>query len=122
MKNEIIVDVATYVPKGSEKVVKAALKKGLEYCIVRCYAAGVFAGYFDRKNKDKNGTVFEARRLWYWDGANSLSQLAKDGVKKPENCKFPTIMPEVDLRDIVEVIPCSETAKKSIESVKIWKI
>lgn len=33
-------------------------------------------------------TLHNARRIWYWDGAASLSQLAKDGALKPDNCKF----------------------------------
>jgi len=95
--------------------------KGLTYCIVRTYSAGVFAGLYDRKTKGKEGTVFEARRIWYWDGANSLSQLANDGTKSPNNCKFAQVLKEVDLKEIIEVIPCSDTAKRSIESVPIWE-
>lgn len=36
-----------------------------------------------------------ARRLWYWDGAASISQIAVDGVSKPENCKFPESVSEI---------------------------
>ncbi|MCF0120546.1 MAG: hypothetical protein HUJ65_02815, partial [Oscillospiraceae bacterium] len=30
----------------------------------------------------------QCRRIWYWSGAASLSQLANDGVRKPDECKF----------------------------------
>ena len=95
--------------------------KGKEYCIVRTYSAGVFAGMFDRKTKGKEGTVFDARRIFYWDGAASLSQLANEGVKKPENCKFAQVVPEVDLKEIIEVIPCTKVARENIAAVKVWE-
>ena len=120
-KKEIVVDGITYVPKGSEVLIKATPLKGKEYCIVRTYSAGVFAGFFDRRTKGKEATIFNARRIWYWDGAASLSQLANEGVKKPENCKFSQVVQETDLKEIVEVIPCTKKAKENIESVAIWQ-
>ena len=95
--------------------------KGKHYCTVRTYSAGVFAGLFDRKTKGKEGTVYNARRIFYWDGAASLSQLANEGVKKPENCKFAQEVKEIDLKEIIEVIPCTVEAKKNIQGVKIWE-
>ena len=104
--------------KQKEKINKP---KGLTYCIIRTYSAGVFAGMFDRKTKGKEGIIFNSRRIFYWDGASSLSQLANEGVKKPENCKFAQIVEETDLKEIIEVIPITEKAKKNIEGVPIWQ-
>ena len=116
----IIIDGVEYVEKGENSLAKSV--KGLDYCIIRTYSAGCFAGYIDRKRKKfKEATILNSRRLWYWDGAASLSQLAMEGVKKPENCKFPCEEPEKDLGEIIEVILATEEAKKSINSVKIWK-
>jgi len=121
-KNEIEVNGEIYVLKSTIKQnsVKAKSFKGLDYCIVRTYSAGVFAGYYDRKIKGEEGTVFNARRLWYWDGANSLSELAVKGVKKPANCKFSVEVQEVDLKNIIEVLPCTEVSRNCIASVKEW--
>ena len=91
------------------------------YVIVRTYSAGVFAGYLESR-KGKEVKLSNARRLWYWDGAASLSQLAVDGVSKPENCKFPVEVPIVELMEAIEILPASEKAKNSIASVKIWKM
>jgi len=113
-------ELKSLVKKG-EKVKQEVEAKGKIYCIVRTYAAGVFAGMFDRKNKGQEGTVYNARRIWSWDGAASLSQLANEGVKKPENCKFTQEVKEVDLRRIEEVIPCTEKAKENILKVKVWE-
>ena len=109
------------VRKLSEAKEVVKVPRGLSYCIVRTYSAGVFAGLFDRKTRGREGTVFDAIRIFYWDGAASLSQLANEGVKKPENCKFAQAVSEVDLKEIVEVIPCTKKAEENIKGVKTWE-
>ena len=91
-----------------------------KYCIIRTYSAGVFAGFLE-SIEGKVGTVIAARRIWYWDGAASLSQLAMEGTSKPENCKFPCEVESVLLTEIIEVIPCTDKAIESIKGVAIWK-
>ena len=59
--------------------------------------------------------------IWYWDGAASLSQLAKDGTSKPGNCKFPEEIESIILTEAIEIIPCTEKAMTSIRGVKAWK-
>ena len=122
MENEISIDGKLYVLKSSikDKIVKPKKKEGMEYCIIRTYSAGVFAGWVDRKIKGKQNTIYDARRIWFWDGANSLSQLAVDGTSKPGNCKFPVQVSELDLTEIIEIIPCTKKAKESIEGVPVW--
>lgn len=115
----IKIDGIEYVPKDANK--KAPNLKGREYCIIRTYSAGVFAGFYNRKTKGKEATIYNARRIWYWKGASSLSQLANDGVKFPKECKFAQPVAEVDLKEIIEVIPCTTKAKENIEGVPIWE-
>ena len=91
-----------------------------KYCIIRTYSAGVFAGFLE-SIEGKVGTVTAARRIWYWDGVASLSQLAMEGTSKPENCKFPCEVESVLLTEIIEVIPCTDKAIESIKGVAIWK-
>lgn len=67
-------------------------------------------------------TLHNARRIWYWDGAASLSQLAKDGTLKPNNCKFTVTVDSITILDAIEIIPCTDKAIKSIEEVKEWKV
>ena len=90
------------------------------YCMVRTYSAGVFAGTIESRN-GKEVVLSNARRIWYWDGAASLSQLATSGTSKPKNCKFPEPVAEVLLTEAIEIIPITEIAKASIEGVPIWK-
>ena len=120
-KNELVIDGKEYVLKSSIKNSSAAKSfKGLKYVLIRTYSAGVHCGYL-KSRKGGECTLINARRLWYWDGAASLSQLAVDGVKKPENCKFPCEVSEIDLINVIEVIPMSEKARLSIQGVKVWK-
>jgi hypothetical protein len=91
-----------------------------KYCIVRTYSAGVFAGTV-KSIKGKHAVLTDARRLWYWSGAASLSQMAVDGTKDPKNCKFPVAVPEVLLTEVIEVIPATEKARASISGVPVWE-
>lgn len=91
-------------------------------CIVRCDRAGVFFAevtYFDSATQCAD--LKDARRLWYWDGAASLSQLAVDGVCAPQNCKFTLAVPTMTVLGVIEIIPCTEKAIKSIDGVPVWK-
>lgn len=88
--------------------------------IVRGDRSGVFFGTLE----SKNGTevvLTKCRRLWYWDGAASLSQLAVDGTVKPGNCKFTVTVDEICILDAIEIIPCTDEAVKSIEGVEEWR-
>ena len=88
--------------------------------MVRTYSAGVFAGTVVERN-GKEARLTNARSIWYWDGAASLSQLAQSGTTKPDNCKFPEAVDEVLLTEVIEIIPITEAAKKTIDAVPIWK-
>lgn len=92
----------------------------MRYVIVRTYSAGVFAGELANRN-GKEVTLINARRLWYWKGAASLSQLAMEGTSNPDECKFPCEVDEVELLEAIEILYVTEKAKESIKSVKVWK-
>jgi|SRR3990167_8447429 len=94
-------------------------KDGMKYVIVRTYSAGVFAGFLESR-KDREVVLKDARRLWYWDGSASLSELAVRGVSKPENCKFPTAVPRIEVLEVIEILDVTEIAYNSIQNVKEW--
>jgi hypothetical protein len=89
------------------------------YVIVRTYSAGVFAGNLLAR-KGQEVTLANARRIWYWDGAASLSELAMTGTSKPQNCKFPIAVDRIELTQAIEIIYCTVLAEKSIKGVPIW--
>ena len=66
-------------------------------------------------------TLKNARRIWYWEGAASLSQLAKNGTSNPRNCKFTVFVDSITILDAIEIIPCTDKAIKSIEEVRVWE-
>ena len=88
--------------------------------IIRADRAGVFFGTL-KERKGNEVTLTDCRRLWYWDGAASISQLAVDGTVKPHDCKFTVTVPEIVILGVIEIIPCIDKAIKSIEGVKEWK-
>lgn len=93
-------------------------------CVVRCDRAGVFYGTITSKENTPAGVEVElkdTRRLWYWDGAASLSQLATEGVRAKEKCKFTVVVPQMVVMQVIEIIPCTEEAIQNIESVAVWK-
>ena len=114
----IKIDNVEYVRADSVKE-RAEPLDGMEYQMVRTYSAGVFAGYVAWR-KGKEVELKRARRIHYWDGASSLSQLATDGTSKPENCRFPCEVSKVTLTEVIELIPITKKAQESIAGVKIW--
>lgn len=90
------------------------------YYIIRADRAGVFFGHI-KSREGSEVTMTDVRRLWYWDGACSLSQLAVDGTNAPDDCKFTVTVPEMTILGVIEIIPCSDKAAESILAVKEWK-
>lgn len=92
---------------GKKVIIRGSIS-GVEYgTLVSCYGSEV--------------TLHNARRLWFWDGAASLSQLAKDGTSKPSKCKFTVTVNSITILDAIEIIPCTDKAIQSIEDVEVWK-
>lgn len=88
--------------------------------IIRGDRSGVEFGELVEQNGNEV-TLKNARRLWYWAGAASLSQLAMEGPKMPEHCQFTVTVSSITILDAVEIIPCTDKAIKSIEEVDEWK-
>ena len=114
MSNEITINRIVDVPKADR------IDDG-KYVIARTHSAGVFAGYLAERS-GQEARITCARRLWYWEGAASLSQLAIDGVRNPDKCKFPAEVAEVILTQVIEILPVSEKAKMSISEVPVWRV
>lgn len=118
-ESEVTINGQEYILKSSVNNLPV-LKDGMKYVIVRTYSAGVFAGYLE----SRTGTevvLRNARRIWYWSGAASLSQLAVDGTSNPKDCKFPCEVPRVELLNAIEILDVTAKAEKSIKSVKVWE-
>ena len=123
MTKKIEVSDETYEKIKDQLTTKRELAEeldGMKYVIVRTYSAGVFAGYLERRI-GKEVVMRQARRLWYWEGAATLSQLAEEGVKKVSECKFPQEVDRVVLLEVIEILDVTKEAQESINSVVVWK-
>lgn len=119
--NEVEINGVVYVKKGAGSTAPAVSTEGLPYVCIRTYSAGVHIGYL----KSREGTevvLVNSRRVHYWDGAASLSQLALEGVTKPANCRISVTIPEITLTESVEVIPITQAAKDNLDSVPVWRV
>ena len=91
-----------------------------KYYIVRGDRSGVFFGNIIERN-GQEVLMANARRLWYWDGACSLSQLAQEGTVKPSYCKFTMTVDEILVLDVIEIDACTSKAVESIKGVPEWR-
>ena len=99
--------------------IKKPVKKSL-IVLVRCRNAGVhFGTLISRKGTEVK--LGDSRRIWYWDGAASLSELAVYGTKKPGNCKLSVEVKAIEVLDACEIIVCHADAIKSIKGVSPWR-
>jgi hypothetical protein len=116
--NTVLINGVEYVPNSASET------NGMKYCVVRSYGAGVFCGYVKEQKADVNGVnviLIKSRRIHYWSGACSLSQVAIDGSKDIENCRIALVVPEMFVANVIEIIPMTEKAKNIIQGAKEWK-
>ena len=106
------------VINGIEYVRRETLTEN--YVIVRTYSAGVFAGNLMSRD-GKEVVINNARRIWYWKGAASLSQLAMEGTKAPQKCKFTVPVSHLILTDVIEYLAVTKQALASIKGTPTWK-
>jgi hypothetical protein len=90
-----------------------------KYFIVRCELAGVFFGKIKERSENEV-TMTCVRKLWYWNGACAVEELAVTGTQMPGDCKFTVAVEEMILKDPIQIIPCTEKAVESIKGVKAW--
>ena len=89
--------------------------------IIRSDRAGVFYGTLT-KREGSEVKLKACRRIWYWNGAASISELAVSGVTRPNDCKFSVVVPSITILGVIEVIPCTPEAIENIEAVPVWKM
>ena len=91
-----------------------------QYFIVRTNRAGVFFGKIKERSHDEV-TMTDVRKVWYWDGACGVEQLAMDGTTAPRKCKITVVVPEMTIADPIQIIPCTKKATESLSGVPVWK-
>ena len=96
----------------------------MEYVIIRGRDSGVHAGELASiDHATKSCVLHNARRIWYWSGAATLSQLAMEGAKNVKDCKFAVSVPVQEIvGDVCEVIRCSPAAEAMIRGCPEWRM
>lgn len=87
-----------------------------KHCVVRTYSAGVHLGIVDQK-EGTNVVLRDARRLWKWNGAFTLNEVAAKGVSKAGS-RISDPVPFIELTEAVEIIPTSLAAQETFEAVR----
>ena len=90
-----------------------------EKVLVRTYSAGVHYGELvDHEGKEV--VLKNTRRLWYWRGAFTLSEIALKGLNQDAS-KLSVALPKIYLSEVIEIIPVSDAAAKCIEGVVAYE-
>lgn len=115
----------TIIFNGVKYVRKDSIKQGVtlntdNIVLIRTYSAGVHFGTLESK-EGKEVVLSNARRLYQWSGACSLSQVATDGVRL-SGSKISVIVPKITLTEAIEIIPMSEEAATSMMGAEAWKV
>ena len=92
-----------------------------KYVIVRTFSAGVFAGTLESL-AGRVAVIRDARRLWRWEGAASISQLAVEGTSSPDDCRFPAPVPRIMVLETIEIDEVTAAAEKVIREVPVWRV
>jgi hypothetical protein len=111
----------------AKKTTKKQQRKTVEknpYVICRGYRSGVHAGEYVAEH-DGWITLRNARRVWYWDGAASLSELAVYGANKEKgkNSRICAVTGEIKLRsdDVSEIIACHAYGERWLREAQEWR-
>lgn len=90
--------------------------------LIRSYASGVHFGELASEQFTPSGKVVvlkNSRRIHYWEGAASLSQVANYGITRG---RVTMVLPEIEVVNVIETIPLSQAAINNLENQPVWKI
>ena len=117
MNNTVILNGIEYVPKTQSETRDGHNYAVLKYAVVRSRDQGVMAGYVV-SIEGRMVTLRHARQLWRWDSTFVLPDMAENGVRNAENCKFSTPMSEdAVMLEACGVMYCTAKAGESIRAV-----
>ena len=86
-----------------------------DYVLIRTKFAGVHIGWLVAKD-GTNVLLKDARRIWKWAGAFTLSEIATAGPAKKDT-RISCIVPMIELTQAIEIIPISEAARKTLDAI-----
>lgn len=99
---------------------KPAVQRPVQKYIVRCDRAGVFYGEIAR-HMGPYVVLRNVRKIWYWDGACAVEELAVNGTVDPKSCRLTVKVDEMAVSGVVQMIPCTKKAADALDGIKEWK-
>lgn len=90
-----------------------------KYVIVRTYSAGVHVGILKRK-QGSEAELTDARRIWNWNGAKTLSEMSLKGIDQA-NSRVSETVASIELTGVIETIPCTAEAEANLRGAKWTK-
>jgi hypothetical protein len=88
-----------------------------KYVVVRTYSAGVEVGELVER-KDKEVTLANSRKIWQWQGAFTLHEIAVSGVGK--GTRMSVEVSKAIVTEAIEVLTCTEEAEKNLREFKAY--
>lgn len=93
------------------------------FCVIRTHSAGVHFGTVAETSADGTAVrLTNARRVHYWEGAASLSQMASEGIKNPEESRVSVALGEIILTGVIEYLPCTAISAVNLQKQPVWKV
>lgn len=83
-----------------------------KFVIIRSENSGVHTGTLSAVD-GSSVELSDSRRIWRWDGANTLSELSLRGAKL-EYTRISEPVPEIVILGAIEIIPCSDAARENL--------
>lgn len=116
-------EVSVEKPEGTLKKprTKPLKPEVAPYVIVRGYGAGVHAGELHHFDGSPHVTLLHTRRIWRWEGAASLSELALYGSSAPKGCKIAVELPRVEILDACEINYCGAEGELFLRTAYVWR-
>lgn len=91
-----------------------------QFYIVRAAEAGVFFGKVESRT-DREITMTDVRKIFYWEGACAVEELAVHGTVSPNKCKLTVIVPRMIIANPIQIIPCTDRATDVLSRIRVWK-
>ncbi|QOE32033.1 hypothetical protein CV133_gene26 [Chlorobiaceae phage CV-1-33] len=114
MSNEITINGEIYTKKIPPT-------ESAKHVLIRTYSAGVHFGELVRHD-GMEVELNNARRIWSWNGANTLSDIAEKGLKNVKESRISLTVKSIILTQAIEIIPLSHIALKSLNEVAEWTV
>ena len=114
INNTLTINGVEYV-RADSIVYATPAKPAGPLTLVRTFSAGVHVGELVSE-PGKLVTLKNARRIWRWRGANTLNEIAVEGVNRKENTRISKPVPEITLTEVIELIPVAE----GFDLTEVW--